>query len=179
MSILTVADGPPRWARAAYEAGQNLVKHAGEPAVSYQLAGLLYLDQSGWLLLGVPNPLVRGVYAALRAPGVELPPSDTREGLQAHISVMTKDEVDLVGPDRVNERGKQFHYTLGRLYEVEPDDWPGVDRVWYVRVHSPELQQLRRSYGLSSLPGGGEKDFHVTVAVRRRGVLGRTETAKS
>ena len=82
------------------------------------------------------------------------------------------------GADKVTERGKQFHYTLSRLYSVEPDGWSDMARVWFLRVHSPELQALRRSYGLSSLPNEGKHDFHVTVGVRRKGVLGRNATHK-
>jgi hypothetical protein len=47
-----------------------------------------------------------------------------------------------------------------------------------LRVHSPELQELRRSYGLSSLPNDGKFDFHITVAIRRKNVLGRNTVSK-
>ena len=97
----------------------------------------------------------------------------------AHITVMRPEEIKQVGgADKISERGKQFHYTISRLYSVEPEGWPEMAKVWFLRVHSPELQQLRRSYGLSSLPKDGKHDFHVSVAVRRKGVLGRNETRK-
>lgn len=181
MSLLTVRDGPPVASVVAYLAGVRYAEKqaAGDPRPAYNLAGTLYLDPSGWVLLSVPASLVRGVFEAMREPGVELPPSDSRRSLQPHISVFSKADVDQIGgADKITERGKQFHYSLGRLKTVEPADWPGVERVWYITVHSPELQALRRSYGLSSLPHGGEYDFHATVAVRKRGVLARNAKGK-
>lgn len=160
--------------------GERLVKEAeiSAPEVSYDLAGTLYLSSSGWLLLSVPTPLVLSIFAALKAPGLELPPRNAAGRLEPHISVMSKKEVETIGADKITERGKQFHYTIGRFVKVDPDGWSGVSDAYLLTIHSPELQELRRSYGLSSIPGGGEKPFHVTCAIRRRGVLGRNDTAK-
>lgn len=173
MSLIRVRDGLSPMEAAAVRAGGNIVKYAGTGMVSYGLSGALYLSQSGYLLLSVPNALVRGVFQALDEHGVELPPSEHGSGFNAHVTVMSPEEVEKVGGgEKITERGKHFRYSLGRLREVEPDNWPGMSRVWYVDVHSPDIQALRRSYGLTSLPHGGDYEFHITVAVRRRGVLG-------
>ena len=176
--MLQVTDGPPPWVRILFDMGVKLAADSA-PEVAYNLAGTLYLSSNGWLFLSVPNALARGVFAAMREPGVELPPSGSDGQLNAHITVMHPEEIKQIGgPDRITERGKQFHYTIGRLYSVEPENWPDMAKVWFLRVHSPELQQLRRSYGLSSLPNEGKHDFHISVAVRRKGVLGRNDTRK-
>jgi hypothetical protein len=180
MSVIRSHDGPTLGEVIAHLVGTKLAKAAADAKVSYCLSGMLYLDASGWLLLSVPNGLVRSTFSAMNEPGIELPPSSSRDNLQAHVSVMTKDEVErLGGADKITERGKHFAYTFGRLKTIEPDNWPGVDRVWWISIHSDALQQLRRSYGLSSLPRDGEGEFHITVAIRRRGVLGRTDTSKA
>ncbi len=180
--MLSATNRLPPSAAILFDMGRSLVKQAVDtPEIVYNLSGALYLSKSGWLLLSVPNALVRGIFAAMDEPGIELPPYDDIPGnLNAHCSVMSKEDVALLGgADKVTERGKQFTYTLGRVYAIEPDGWPGMEKVWYVKVHSPELQELRRSYGLSSRPRDGKYDFHVTVAVRRKGVLGRGEAAKA
>jgi hypothetical protein len=188
MSILRVRDGLPDWVAAVFRLGQSLTKQAAEdeedggtPELSSDLAGQLYLSAGDWLLLSVPNALVHGIFSALGAPGVELPPGRDGGRMNAHIVVMHPEEVARAGgADQITERGKQFHYSLGRLYESAPDEdwhWPGMARIWSVRVHSPELQALRRSYGLPSLPDSTH-GFHVVVACRRRGVLGRNDTKK-
>jgi len=179
MSILRVTDQPPLWAALIFDVGAKFVKTADDPTIVYNLVGRLYLSDSGWLMLSVPNALVRGVFSAMKEPGIELPPSGADDNLNAHISVFRPEEIaQLGGAEKVTERGKQFTYTLGRIYTVEPE-WAEMEKVWFIKVHSPELQELRRSYGLSSLPNNGKYHFHITVAVRRKRVLGRNTVAKA
>ena len=160
----------------AYYVGVDLVKSASDAKPVYHLAGRLYLSASGWLLLSVPNALLHGVFDALDEPGVEKPYKGDGS-LNAHISVMRREEVEQIGPDNIHERGHTFRYTLGPLKTVEPKTWDGVSKVWYVTVYSPELRKLRKSYGLSGQPND-DWDFHITVAVRKTGVLHENETSK-
>lgn len=158
----------PAWAVVAYAVGQRLVKTA---ATSPPLQGQLYAASTGWLLLSVPNPLAYGVFASLTEPGIELPPGDAGSPFTAHISVMRAEEVAAIGgPDGIKERGQRFTYTLDGLADVEPAGWPEMERVWFLRAESHELEKLRTSYGLSALPNNGKNAFHVSVAVRRRSV---------
>lgn len=151
---------------------------ANPPETVQALAGTLYLAQGGWVLLSVPNALGRGAFSALSEQGVELP-SNSTGAYNAHISVFRPEEVEQIGgPDRITERGKQFRYTLGPVQSVRPDNWEGTERVWFLTVHSPELERLRRSYGLSSLPNQDKYRFHITFALRRSKVLQRNELAK-
>lgn len=156
---------------AADDAGVKLA----DSEISYGLAGRLYLSKSGWLLLSVPNALGRGFFDALHEHGVELPTRDTddpNEVFNAHISVMRADEVAKIGADKISERGHTFRYTTGAVKEITPGNWNGVSRVWALTILSPELKNLRKSYGLSPLPGpNGDWDFHVTFAIRRTKVL--------
>lgn len=156
----------------------QLCKSAGTPETSQSLAGTLYLSRGNWLLLTVPNALGRGAFAALSEQGIELPTNSA--GLyNAHISVFRPEELEKIGgPDKISERGKTFRYTLGPVKTVKPDGWAGVERVWFIQVHSPELERLRRSYGLSSLPNDDEYRFHITFAVRKSRVLGRNTVTK-
>lgn len=165
--------------RAAWQLGR-MVKAGEAPQISYALAGRLYVNQAGYLLLSIPATFVRGIYSNLDEHGLELPPSAEESGSFWHVIVMTPEEIaGLGGPERIIERGKMYAYTLGRLYETEPSDWPGMEKLWFLRIHSPQLQELRRSYGLESLPSNGDRDFYFPVAVRRRGVLGRNEKSRT
>jgi len=174
------------WAGQAYRLGEKL---ASDASPSYSLRGLLHTTRGGgdqgadkvWGLLSVPNALVRGVFDAMDENGVELPLSGPEGRLNAHITVLRPDEIAMCGGPEAftKDRGRAFRYTLGRLVEFDPAGWPEMSRCWAIRCHSPELQQMRRSYGLSGLPDNGKYDFHITVAVRRRGVLGRNDKAKA
>lgn len=146
----------------------------------YPFSGRLINSASGWLLLEVSNAIVRGAFAAMDVPGIELPLKDGR--LVAHVSVMRDSELKSIGGARkVNEIGKRFSFSLGRLYETKPLGWPEMEKVWFFRVLSPELSNLRKSYGLPPHPTKGDRElrFHLTVAVRRRGVLRNGPVAKA
>lgn len=160
-----------------------LAKSAKAPDVAYQLSGRLYMAKSGWLLLSVPNALVRGVFDAITAPGVELPlagvmnvPNVDKELLNAHISVMTAEEVKRIGADNINERGQAFKYSLGHVQELTPGNMDGVSKLWAIQVSTTGLAALRKSYGLSATPKS--EPFHITVAVRRTNVLGNNGVSK-
>lgn len=176
--MLNVTDQLPFLHRLAYVLGKQAA--AAEPA--YNLCGTLYVSTVNgkpWGLLSVPNALVRGVFDAMHEPGIELPlNADGR--LAGHITVFRPDELALLGGPQAlaNDRGKPFRYTIGRLVSLEPAGWPDVKRVFCLRIHSPELQQLRRSYGLSGRPNNDQYDFHVSIAVIRRGVLERNDKHK-
>lgn len=153
-------------------------------AASYHLAGRLYLAKSGWLLLSVPNAFVRGLFDALVAPGAELPTTDLMNVpnadcgvLNAHISVMTADEVKAIGADKINERGHTFNYGLGPVEEVPVSNVDGVSKVWAVQIKSPGLSALRKSYGLPPYIHSNHP-FHITVAARRKKVLGNNPISK-
>lgn len=160
-----------------YAAGFSLMKAAGDAVPTYSLSGRLYLSSSGWLLLAVPNNLVRGAFEAMHEPGVALPPD-----FNAHVSVCRPEEVEAMGgPEAITERGKTFRYQLGPIKTVEPAGWSGMSRVWFISVTSPELSAFRRSYGLPSQPRRGDEElpFHITVAVRRKHILNTNEVSKA
>jgi hypothetical protein len=161
----------------SYEIGEAhvlLVKDAADkPITSYGLTGELVLSRSGWVLLTVPNDLVRGAFSALDEPGIELPPSGPNSRLNAHISVIRPEELEAAGidPQSITERGRRFAYTLGPVQSVTPKTWSEMSRVWFIQVQSPALKQLRKTYGLTPLPHDNEHQFHITIAVRRKNVL--------
>jgi len=154
--------------QALYELSHDFVKVSSKPWLSYGLAGKLYISNSGWGLLSVPNALVHGAFDALEEPGVELPRQDSGT-FNAHISVFRKDEIDKIGGSgKIRERGHTFRYTLGPVKCVKPYGWDEMSKVWMIEVHSPELQNLRKSYGLSALPKDNRFKFHITIGVRRK-----------
>jgi hypothetical protein len=154
---------------------------AGQPQTTHALSGELYASHSGWLLLNVPNSLVHGAFAALDEPGVELPPGKPPRGMNAHISVIRPEELEQAGltMDDIKERGQRFRYTLGPIQSVVPHGWDEMSKVWFIKVDSPELKRLRKTYGLTPLPKNNEFDFHITVAVRRKHVLGANTVSKA
>jgi hypothetical protein len=157
--------------KVAYELGYKQAAKATSPtSVSYSLAGRLYISRNGWGMISVPNALVRGAFDALDEIGAQLPYNEDGV-LNAHISVFRPEEVQKIGPASITERGHLFHYSLGRLAEVTPAGWPGVGKAWLIEVKSPELEALRKSYGLTPLMNNNKHQFHITIGIRRRNVL--------
>ena len=169
-----------KYYRQIGEAHVYLVKAAGTPVKTDALSGRLYFSRSGWLLLSVPNALGRGAFDALDESGVELPVSEVTGQYNAHITVMRPEEIAQIGgPDKITERGHSYRYSLGPIKEVEPKSWNGVSKVWYIAVDSPELQKLRKSYGLSPLPRDNKEEFHITIAIRKTKVLQNNDVSKA
>ena len=170
--ILDTAGTAAEVTGAVCDLAEAYVKEAGDPRPIYCLAGALYLSASGWLMLSVPNALVRGVFAAMDEPGVELPPGSDGQAFGAHISTMRPEELaGIGGADKVTERGKTFAFTLGRLMAVEPDGWSDVETAYYVTVHSTELQELRPvglapEDGRSNVRGGHESGARFLVVLQ-------------
>lgn len=157
----------------------HLVKAGGIAATTNSLSGELYASKSGWILLSVPNALARGAFDALDEAGIELPTSEENK-FNAHISVMRPEELEQIGGiDKITERGHHFHYTLGPIQTCAPDGWGDISKVWFIKVNSPELQDLRKSYGLSPRPNNSQYDFHITIAVRRKSVLRHNDVIKA
>ena len=114
----------------------------------------------------------------LDAPGAEMPKRNGR--INTHVSVIRPEELERIGNPTINEVGRSFVIQTGKLVETKPIGWDEMERVWFLQVKSPELVKLRRSYGLSDLPKKGRKmlGFHITIAVRRKGVLAAGKVSK-
>jgi hypothetical protein len=154
-----------------WQLGNNTEKRAGT-----ELSGILQVINSGYLVLSVPTSLVRGVFDAMVEPGISLP--SAIDGLRACIIVMTPEELNSIGgANNVSERGKAFHYQLGDLVESAAKAWPGVSTCWHLRIKSPELTKLRRSYGLPDKLED-QSDFSIVVACRKVGVLAANAKSK-
>ena len=169
------------WAQQFYSLGTKLAMDA--PPVC-RLQGRLYVsDYMGrtWGLLSVPVQLVRGIFDAIHEPGIELPAGDDKR-LDAAITVFEPDELARIGgaDALLNDRGKPFYYTMGRLVIIPtPENHPGIAKIYALRIHSEELQALRKTHGLSPRPRDGESDFTLVVALCRRGVLSPSPTTKN
>lgn len=133
-----------------------------------RMRGSLKMSSSGWALLDVPNNFVRAIFDTLDEEGIELPiSSEYGSKLNAHISVMSADEVEQAG-GRANvaaHDGRTFRYQLGPMKVVSPEKSKDWKRVWYITVESPELEEFRKGFGLTPRPNNNHFDFHITVAV--------------
>ena len=124
-------------------------------------------EQDGFLYLEVPDDIVDGFFKLIPGRGISKPEeaSSDKEYVGAHISVMYADETKKI-KKKIREIGEEFDYTLDKMFVTEPETWDAVKEVYFISVKSPQLEALRKRYGLSKKLNG--HDFHITVAVRMR-----------
>jgi len=130
------------------------------------LKGKLQQAPNGFTYLKIPNALINSLFAIVDEEDIVKPPYDQKKynSIGAHVTVIYDEEVkenDL----EIKEIGEEFNFTLGEFKSTHPDGWDEVEEVYFVQIHSPELEALRKSYGLSKKVSGHE--FHITVAVEK------------
>lgn len=132
-----------------------------KPKKDVTFEGTLRQNKDKFVYLDCDDRISDSLRKMLTEDGIKKPPSD--EG--AHISVFYADEMeehDL----KIKELNKKFPFIIKEVYSVNPDGWDEMERVWFVKVISPELEALRQKYGLSKKLNGHE--FHITFAVKEK-----------
>lgn len=137
---------------------RSLCKGSGTLKMSPQ--GLVYLDIDDRFILSL-IPYLRA-YNLIRPPYFNL--LDGPGG--AHVPVIGAREMAFHYLDLVPELNREFSFEIEGLYSVEPTNWPEVEQVWFFKLHSPQLEQVRKRSFLTAKPGG--HSFHIAVAVKPR-----------
>jgi hypothetical protein len=135
-----------------------------EKVASIEQRGILRQKGNGYVYVEVSNGFISETLPLITAPLI--PSFDyTREnGIGAHISVMNESE--LISNDiwEIHEVGEEFTFTVIELCTVECSYYNRIRKLWMLRVEAPELEHLRRKYGLSSKLHGHE--FHITLGIQ-------------
>jgi hypothetical protein len=139
--------------------------------------GVLRQNKQGLIYLDVDNRFISSLIPYLKAYGLIRPPYFNLFGSPegAHIPVIPAREMAFQYLEPVQEIGSEFSFELQELNSVEPSSWPEVEQVWFFKLHSPELEKLRRKYFLPELPRG--HSFHITVAVKPKLALSKQPRA--
>lgn len=130
-------------------------------------------DNGPWAFLQVDKGIPSSAFQALQYNGVPCEPRYDNP----HVTVVRASEVEELQKvygrdgwkDAILTGGDQFEFWLKDMVDVDPIGWDAMDRVWFIRIESPELQRRRMSLGLTPLPtadNGMELEFHITVAGR-------------
>jgi len=131
---------------------------AGDTVTEYMkipMTGKLNVKPGGYVTLQVPQEFTENIYNTIYEEGMEKPEYG------AHISVMTDFENDKFGP--IWEDGEEFEYTISSIESCDPEGWDEMKKVWFVKCYSPQLEELRTSYGMNPLMFT-DHDFHITIA---------------
>lgn len=128
--------------------------------------GVLRRNQLGLVYLDIDNRFISMMLPYLKAQGLVRPPYFNLFGSPegAHIPVISAREAGFHYLDEVVEVGQEFSFEIEGLYSMQPFSWPEVEQVWFFKIKSEELENLRQRYFLPSLPGGHA--FPIAVAVK-------------
>lgn len=126
-----------------------------------------------WSYVSVHKGLCSAAFDSLRSEGVDCSPHYDNP----HITFINTDEVKELREKFGSKwrgavkEGQPVRFSLLRMVHLIPQDWSGVDRVWFLEVESPDLRKIRKGLGLTELPKSqdGTKDirFHITFATRK------------
>jgi hypothetical protein len=130
--------------------------------------GVLRKNQQGLVYLDVDNRFISMMLPYLKGQGLVRPPYFNLFGSPegAHVPIIPAREASFQYLDQVEELGNEFSFEIEGLYSMEPVSWPEVEQVWFFKLRSEELENLRRKHFLPSLPGG--HSFHIAVAIKPR-----------
>ncbi len=130
--------------------------------------GILRQNQQGLVYLDVDNRFISMMLPYLKAHGLARPPYFNLFGSPegAHVPVIPAREISFHYLEQIEHLGQRFAFEVEGLYSMEPISWPEVEQVWFFKLRSEELENLRQRYFLPALPGG--HSFHIAVAVKPR-----------
>jgi len=126
------------------------------------LTGKLKQAPNGFVYLDINDDLMNGLYSLIDEDGISKPPYSGKKfnEVGTHASVMYEDETENLN---IKEVGKEFNFELGEFKTTDPEGWDEMNAVYFVQIHSKELEDLRKKYDLSKKLNGHE--FHITIAV--------------
>lgn len=129
--------------------------------------GTLKRNALNHVYLDIDDQFIHSLTPYLRSQGLVRAPYfnlfDSPDG--AHITTIPSREFFFQSLTPLPEEGLSFSFEIEGLYSLTaPASWPEVDEVWFFKVHSPELEQLRRRHFLPPRPNG--HSFLIALAVK-------------
>jgi hypothetical protein len=148
-------------AEVAIEENQRLIQVAQQELAS---VGTVRQTDQGFVYLDVDDNFIYKLFPLIDANGhiLKLPPyfnGDRQAG--AHVTIMSASEVQKQNIGTLAESGQEIPFSIIAFGSIAPERWKGVERVWFLVIESPALDQLRIKYGLTPK----DISYHITVAV--------------
>lgn len=129
--------------------------------------GILRQDQEGFVYLELPDDFVTEIFPLVNDRECEAVPLHDLEPSPAHIPVILPHEwAQRKGWGELQDLEKKtLSFEITRLSSLKPKRWPGVEKVYFLSLKSPELEKFRERCLLPSLIRGHA--FHVAIAYKK------------
>ncbi len=144
----------------------NALTKLASSAKDVIFTGTVLQTSDGFVYVDVPNSIFNGFIPLLD--DAEKPPRNEKhyDDIGAHITLIKSKEIK---NNNINftDAGKVVNYVITGVQEVnDPDGWEEMEKVWFLKVQSEELENLRLKYNLPKRIK--DHDFHITIGVKRR-----------
>lgn len=144
----------------SFDKGQNEVAVIEWAQKNLPKTGILKENEEGYVYLKVDIGYIDQLFPLLKNPHYVKPPFFRRpDSPGAHISVFYVEETRHI--KKIKEIGQKFAFQIASLSAVPPKSREYI----VLNVKSPELEKLRKKYGLSPFLKGHE--FHITIAKKK------------
>lgn len=120
-------------------------------------------NSDGFVYVDVDDRYIRELIKFIKKEGFEEPPYFGRSDLVgAHITVVYPEEMKKYNVQCIEECGTSIQFIPRSCQIVHPPRWEEIDEVYFIVVDVPQLDDLRKKYGLPKR----EYDFHITIGVK-------------
>ncbi|MBS3904290.1 MAG: hypothetical protein KGZ39_03065 [Simkania sp.] len=124
-------------------------------------------ESNGFVYLDVTDDYIHKLISIIQENGFEEPPYfGSSELVGAHITVVYQNEAKKYGVGEIQEQGETICFTPKGCKVVHPPHWQEVDEIYLVVIEAPELDRIRKKYGLPRR----EYDFHITIGVKPKAI---------
>ncbi|MBU4348523.1 hypothetical protein KJ671_03440 [Patescibacteria group bacterium] len=124
--------------------------------------GTLKQSQNHGLYLDLDDSFIDSFYNLINDQNILKPPSFYPT--KSYINVISPQEYKNREVETIRELGETFSFTIKGLYSIYTENDPTLEKVWFLKIDSPQLEDLRYKYHLS--PKFGGHSFFISIAVK-------------
>lgn len=123
--------------------------------------------KKGFYYLDIPQSFATGLFKMVADDKLDESPYKQKSygGIGAHVSVISEEELD--EGTVVKEIGENFEFSLLGSKCTNPDGWDEMKQVCFVEIDSPQIKEMRISYGLPKTYKAKGHNFHITFAMEK------------
>ncbi len=131
--------------------------------------GRLEVNEEGYVYVNIEDHYIHDLIAFIEDQGFEKPPYFENSSLVgAHITVIYPEEATTYHLYQLSERGKSIRFKPKECIVVDAEktgrkELEGVDKICLITIDAPELEKIRKKYGLPK----PSHEFHITIGVHR------------
>lgn len=129
------------------------------------LQGVLRQAPSGFVYLDVDDAYIFELIPYIAGEMIDIPPYFD-DGVGAHITVITQEELFAKELFRIDELGEEITFSISDVYMAQPETWNEVEHIWALGVSAPRIEAIRQKYNLPAKVKAHE--FHITFALEWR-----------